>query len=277
VLGGFFSALFQPLFKYHLVSEIHGEHILRPMGSSLISKIKFKFFKIFSMFNFSVAKSIRTLSPSMTTMIENVYGIQIAEKVYFVPNRVDMKVFNKYKTDYGIGDTLKIITVGRFTKLKNHMSLIQDLYKSNINFDLTIIGGGQLKTQYLALIKELKIEDRVHIYDNLSQNEICELLCKSDIYVHYSVSEGVPRAILEAMAIGLPVIVSKVGYVQGILIDGDNSKLISTNEPKALIEAINFFSKESNRKIIGTKARQDIIENFSWENVFTKYRKFILS
>jgi glycosyltransferase involved in cell wall biosynthesis len=151
VLGGFFSALFQPLFKYHLVSEIHGEHILRPMGSSLISKIKFKFFKIFSMFNFSVAKSIRTLSPSMTTMIENVYGIQIAEKVYFVPNRVDMKVFNKYKTDYGIGDTLKIITVGRFTKLKNHMSLIQDLYKSNINFDLTIIGGGQLKTQYLAL------------------------------------------------------------------------------------------------------------------------------
>jgi glycosyltransferase involved in cell wall biosynthesis len=103
------------------------------------------------------------------------------------------------------------------------------------------------------------------------------LLCKSDIYVHYSVSEGVPRAILEAMAIGLPVIVSKVGYVQGILIDGDNSKLISTNEPKALIEAINFFSKESNRKIIGTKARQDIIENFSWENVFTKYRKFILS
>lgn len=277
VLGGVVAAIFKRVFNYKLFVEVHGEHYFLPIKKGGVGKLHHAFFKLLTRFTFNKCDAIRSLSSDMSNYIESKYGHEIKPKIIIIPNRVNLDVFSYFKTDYLISEPVKIITVGRFSKIKNHLSLIKDLYLSGVRFHLTIVGSGPLNKYYIPLVRELGKESDLTILENIPHVELCKILPTNDIYIHYSLSEGVPRATLEAMACGLPIISTNVGYISDLLVSGDNSLVINKPYQSNLAEQLKLLISSTDfREKIGMNARSSIKQNYEWNFVFELYRNGIM-
>lgn len=139
-------------------------------------------------------------------------------KAYYVPGiGVDVKKISSMQVDratkrkeLGIPeDAFAFLTVGELIPRKGHELLIRAFAKSNISgAQLLICGSGREKEHLTALIKELGISDRAHLLG--FRNDIYELLKCADAFVFPSKQEGLPVALMEAMAAGLPCIASRI-------------------------------------------------------------------
>ena len=277
VLGGIPASIYKVFNKNVVLTvEIHGEHILKPRANKVKSLFEFHFFKFFSKLSFSICDNIRSLSPSMSERIIDVYGIEIKDKIKFIPNRVDINNFKNIK-DYSCFNPvpIRIITVGAFSPIKNHIKLIKDLHNTGLDYHLTIVGKGPLKDSYEKVIHLLGLRAKVSILESLSHDELAYEYSRNDVYVHYSLTEGVPRVILEAQACGLPVITTNVGYIKGILTDEENALILGKDEPSLLKAALIKLMLPSNYVRLANAGYENITKNFNSTSVFEKYRNVI--
>jgi glycosyltransferase involved in cell wall biosynthesis len=278
VLGGFFAALCKNAFNFKLFVEIHGEHYFLPIKKGWLGYLHYNFFKTITKFSLKRADKIRSLSSSMSKCLIDTYGKHISHKITVVPNRVNLKTFEIIKSDYNSYGELKIISVGRFSNLKNHINLLRDLYASGIKFHLTVVGSGDLKFEYIKLAEDLGEVSDLTILENIPHSELAKLLPNNDLYVHYSLSEGVPRAILEAMACGLPVFSTNVGYISDLLQHNVNSVVIDLPYKDNLIaNLIPLANSSIFREKLGQSARKTIEDSYEWDFVFDLYRSEILN
>ena len=139
-------------------------------------------------------------------------------KAYYVPGiGVDVKKISSVQVDratkraeLGIPqDTFVFITVGELIPRKNQELLIRAFSNANVtNAQLLICGSGREKEHLEQRMQELKIADKVHLLG--FRRDIYELLKCSDAFVFPSKQEGLPVALMEAMAAGLPCIASRI-------------------------------------------------------------------
>jgi glycosyltransferase involved in cell wall biosynthesis len=278
VLGGFVASLCKNRFNFKLFVEIHGEHYFLPVKKGGLGFLHHKFFKAITKFSLKRVDKIRSLSSSMSECLTDTYGEYISHKIKVVPNRVNLETFKVIKSNYNFDDELKIITVGRFSNLKNHINLLKDLYASGLKFHLTVVGFGDLKSDYIKLTEELGKVSDLTILENIPHSELAKLLPNNDLYVHYSLSEGVPRAILEAMACGLPVISTNVGYISDLLQHNINSIVIDLPYRENLIVHLSPLANSSKfREKLGKNARSTIENSYEWNFVFDLYRNEIVN
>jgi glycosyltransferase involved in cell wall biosynthesis len=278
VLGGLAAAACSLIFRLPLFVELHGAHYFGPARSGWTGILEFQIYRALSRFTFAVADRIRSLSEDMSDHLCSVYGPGLRAKVVTIPTRVDLAVFNKVKVDYKSDEMLRVITVGSFYPRKNHINLIKDLFLSSIPFQLTLVGSGPLIDMYRQLSEELGLVDRIVITGSVGHQELSALLVNNDVYIHYALSEGLPRAILEAMAAGLPVVATRVGFIGGVLEDGENALVLESPWSVQLVEAIGRIYKSENlRRELGQAARKTIEERFESNRVFEQYRKAILT
>jgi glycosyltransferase involved in cell wall biosynthesis len=276
VLGGLAASLYKIFFRKVIITmEIHGEHLLSPRGDGVFYEIEFCFFKVVSFFTFKAAHSIRSLSDSMSIKLCKVYGRTLKGKVKLVPNRVDTGLFSA-KEKCKIPNKIRFITVGRFSRIKNHLQLIDDLFVNSSDFTLTIVGSGELKKNYQLKIKEKKLESKVNILESLTHKQLSEEYIKHDVYIHYSSTEGVPRVILEAQACGLPVIAVNVGYIEGVIIDKENGVLLKEHSSIEILSAVDYLKLPNNYSTIAMNGLKSVTENYDAKVVFEKYRSLIL-
>lgn len=278
VLGGLAAAVCAFLFRLPLFVELHGAHYFGPSRQGWIGILEFHIYRLLSWVTFTAADTIRSLSEDMTDHFKKVYGAELSRKIVTIPTRVDLNIFEKVKSNYGLGDALRVITIGSFSKGKNHIQLMEDLSSSGVPFQLTIVGSGPLAGDYKEVAARLGISDRLITTGNITHQELAALLPTQDVYVHYSMSEGLSRAILEAMATGLPVVATRVGFIGGVLEDGGNALVLDPPWPLQLAEAISrLYASETLRRQFGEAARRTIENRFESEIVFERYRQEILS
>lgn len=268
IVGGFSATIASRFFKIPLMVEIHGEEYFRFLEkNTFIVKIM--------KYTFNHAKKIRSLNSEMTKKLKK-YGI--VKNVIEIPNRVNLDIFNKQKKDFSIVNQIKFISIGRFVWEKDYLNLIKILHNSKINFHLTLIGGGPLKNEYEKYIIENKLDSDVVLIDWIEQKDMIDMIVNSDIYIQSSVSEGMPRTIVEAMALRMPIISTNVGAIQGVLTNSKNAIIIKANDEKELIDAIKLLiiNKEL-RENIALQGYQDVVEKYEWNKVFELYRNEIKS
>ncbi len=157
-----------------------------------------------------------------------------------VKNGLDIKRFTflretreKARTDLKIENKFVIINVGRFSKEKNHIFLIdilKELLKSNENAFLICVGSGKLKRVFEKKITSQNLQDHVLIVDSTSNVEY--FLCASDVYVSPSVFEGFGSAVAEAQVNSLPCVLSD-GHPKSVNFT-DNCKFLSIDIPAKL-------------------------------------------
>ncbi|PZX05944.1 glycosyltransferase involved in cell wall biosynthesis [Psychrobacillus insolitus] len=172
----------------------------------------------------------------------------INKKVYTIPNPLDPRLeFVEKKKDIHEN---KIISVGRLTEIKNFEECIEVadiLLKKYSNWTWDIYGEGNRRDHLNKLINIYGLEKKVNLMGNISN--IYEKYNEYKIFVSTSKSEGFGLAILESMAMGVPVISYDVPYGPSELIDnGKNGYLIPFKDKRQLLDRIETLMNNNTQR-----------------------------
>lgn len=207
------------------------------------------------------ANAIIVSSKEDKQYIQEKYSIS-AERINYIPNYVDTNLFKPLD----IGKENRICFVGRLEKEKNLFNLIKAV--SGLGTKLIIFGNGSLKDKLTSLLP--LSSSNVEFRRNIPNKDLSKELNKSKLFVLSSFYEGCPKALLEAMACGLPVVGTDVHGINEIIEHKENGYLCGTDVAsikKAIIEVLN--DKKLQEKM-GINARKTILQNFSLERNITK-------
>jgi glycosyltransferase involved in cell wall biosynthesis len=106
------------------------------------------------------------------------------------------------------------------------------------------------------------------------RDDVFSVLKRMDLFCLPSLSEGLPNALMEAMAVGCPVIASRVGGVEVLIEDGRNGVLVPPGDPAALERAIEgLVDDPDGRRRLGREARATIEDRFNWEKIAEQYER----
>jgi glycosyltransferase involved in cell wall biosynthesis len=164
-------------------------------------------------------------------------------------------------------------SLGRLTEQKDYGTFIRaaaELLKERQDIEFIIAGNGELQANLAEFSQQLGIADRVHLLGFRDDKEA--LLRLMDIFVLSSLDEGLPIAMLEAMGLRLPVIVTKVGGIPKVIKNGENGILIEKQNPLQLAEAILLLINNDHMKeSLGDNAFKTVRDRYSNERMTAEY------
>jgi glycosyltransferase involved in cell wall biosynthesis len=143
-----------------------------------------------------------------------------------------------------------IVSVGRLVNAKGYENLIKAVKIINNKIpqiQCNIIGEGLLRKSLEKQIKNIGLIDSVHLLGQRSFHEVYLQLKENDIYICSSIYEGFNLALVEAMAVGKPVISTNTGIAPEIIINNENGILVKNNNPQTIADAV--FTLLSNKKL----------------------------
>jgi glycosyltransferase involved in cell wall biosynthesis len=114
------------------------------------------------------------------------------------------------------GGELFLLLVGALIRTKNAAALVRTLAKLKTRFTLALVGDGPERAKIERLVKQLKLEEKVILLGQRPHSETLALIRACDALLLPSICEQVPNVVLEALALGRPVIATKVGGVPEI-------------------------------------------------------------
>ena len=201
------------------------------------------------------------------------YSKKIQEKGVIIPN--PLKDGIPYKSNIC---NKEIVAVGRLSPQKNYSNLIgafAETSKRHPEYILRIFGTGELEENLKNFCRELKISDKV-VFEGFC-TDVHEKIKDSDIFVLSSDFEGMPNSLMEAMAMGFPVISTDCpsGGPKSLIENEGNGLLVPVNDSNQLADALNrLIEDESFKKELGKNAI--IIRNlYSQENISKLIKKML--
>jgi len=201
------------------------------------------------------------------------------DKIEVIPNGRDMSVFEKVTPAEDIellrsnSETKIVGTVGRLIKRKGHQDLLTTWEKISSkykNIELVIAGGGPEREAIEDRASELGISSSVHLLG--TRTDIPEVLAALDIFVFPSHFEGLPGALIEAMASELPIVATDVDGNSELIEHDSSGLLVPAREPTQLAEGLATLLSDNDRcERYGHVARQRATSNYSNKKVVTKF------
>jgi len=200
------------------------------------------------------------------------YKIAEPEKTIAIPLGLDLKPFinldtdpNEVRREFSVPEETKLVgIVARLVPIKNHVCFLEAARLILARYDnvrFMIVGDGEMRSTLEQKARDLGIEARV-IFMGFQYN-LQKIYAGLDIVALSSYNEGLPVALIEAMAAGKPVISTDVGGVVDLILDGDNGLLVPSNDPKSLAEATLYLLEHpERRKMMGAAGRKKVYPHF---------------
>ncbi|MEM3431508.1 MAG: glycosyltransferase family 1 protein [Candidatus Micrarchaeia archaeon] len=231
-------------------------------NSILYSKYIRNQYKLFKKFKLIICNSDFTKKEFIKYLgIEN-------QRVHTVYPAINTEIFHpgdkSFRKSLDINDEdILLLNVAYDSPNKNIKSVLGLLYKLPENFKLIRIGRNftSLKT-----IKELRLEDRVYLFENLDSNKLGDIYRSSDFFVFPSLFEGFGIPVAEAMAVGLPVIVSNRTSLPEVI--GDAGLIFDPYDIEGMKNAILELSKNEEKYKFMKEKSIERAKIFSYENQF---------
>jgi glycosyltransferase involved in cell wall biosynthesis len=202
------------------------------------------------------------------------------EKIKIVNNTFNKNFSNTKKNDFfRHGEEFKIINTGRFVNWKGQKFLLEafaKLIKNDYNnATLTFIGDGDNKKEIEKLAENLQIRNKVNFLGTVEHNKIPEILKKQDVYVQPSIKdhktfqeEAFGVSILEAIAVGLPVIITNTGGMPETIIEDNQqfSFIVPEKSSEAIYQILKKMVSKEYKFIDNKEYAQWVTKKFSPEN-----------
>lgn len=195
-------------------------------------------------------------------------------RIEVVYNGVDLqRLDSAISTAQNDTDSSQIATVGRLVDVKNQALLLQAFSRvaeSVPDARLCIVGDGPLGDELEARAETLGIREQVQFSGEIPREEVYRQLAESDLFVMPSTSEGFCVAAVEAMAVGLPVVVSDIDVFHEVV--GEPGVFANPNDPDEFADAIvNLLEHSEKCERLGTQAKERARSTFSLEQTARKY------
>lgn len=181
----------------------------------------------------------------------------------------------------GIKNGHSILFVGRIIEWKGVDVLIHAVQLVSVNYPdvlLTIIGEGPCRKKYENLVRKIGFDKIIHFPGKVSDRQLKEAYLKSDLFILPSreknsvVMEGLGVVLLEAMAVGVPVIGSNTGGIPDIIEDNVNGLLVPPDNPEALAKAIlQIFDNPSMAEQFRKTGLKTVKTRFSWDIISEQF------
>ncbi|HXV13462.1 MAG TPA: glycosyltransferase [Candidatus Krumholzibacteria bacterium] len=170
-------------------------------------------------------------------------------------------------------DAFVFAIVARLSAAKDHANLFRAfaaLTTSDANARLVVVGDGELRGSLGELVRELKMEQRIHMVG--ARDDVAAIAGAFDCFVLSSYTEGLAMTLLEAMAAELPVVATRVGGNAEVVVDGETGRLVPARDSDRLRDAMQWMSDHREAaRAMGAKGRARAQSRFSVEAMVAAY------
>lgn len=208
------------------------------------------------------------------------FNIAPEEKFLVIHSGIELNEFKeitldeklKFKRELGIPENSSIIgTVGRLVPVKGPEYLLEAARIIIAKYpDIYIIftGDGPLLQSLERKAQEMAINKNIGFLG--WRNDIAKIIAIYDVFALPSLNEGMGRVLVEAMALGKPIVASDVGGIPDLVTHGENGFLVSPREPEQLAKYIQILLEDRDRREKMGQAGREIVRNFSNEKMIEK-------
>ncbi|MCX6032759.1 MAG: glycosyltransferase family 4 protein [Chloroflexi bacterium] len=211
---------------------------------------------------FREATMVEVTSPHLADWLQTRYQVDKG-KIHVIPNYVDTDLFAPQENILPVARS--VVNVGRLQPIKRHDLLLKACAAAQVS-QVTIIGDGPERERLRSLANDLRLN--LKLPGLIEHEKLPRILCEHQAFVIASFWEGHPKALIEAMACGLPCVgVESVGIRECIC--STNGGVLTEATPEAISAAlIEIFANSERRRQLGQRARQSIEATMSARVVF---------
>ena len=205
--------------------------------------------------------------------IEMIHALDSTVNLKFIPNGVDLAIFRP-GPDFPDNSPLHVICVARLIDRKgqNHLiEAVKRLTDVGVGVILSLIGTGDLQRDYEDQALRLGILDRIRFVGYVPRDEINTYYRAAHVFALPSYNEGMSVAALEAMATGLPLVVTRTGGTAELVEEGVNGYAFDWADIEALTNYLRIFAKDrALARQMGVASRVRAL-SFSWDKIARQF------
>ncbi|MUU77640.1 glycosyltransferase family 4 protein [Winogradskyella endarachnes] len=245
------------LFSIEYIPILHGGNLEnRLKNNAKLSQLIFK-------------NAYKLIAPS--NFLKSVFNKYSYSNVTYIPNSIELEQYTFKKRDI---DVIKLLWVRSFSSIYNPelaVLVLEKLLKDNIKAELTMVGpevdGSLLQVKQFAKRKNVTI----NFTGKLSKKEWINLSKNSNIFINTTNFDNTPVSVIEAMALGLPVVSTNVGGLPFLISNTHDGVLVNANDCKAMVDAIIRIKNDEKFKNELVENARKKVEDFSWKVVKPKW------
>jgi glycosyltransferase involved in cell wall biosynthesis len=197
-------------------------------------------------------------------------GFDESLDIPIIPNGVDIELFTSEGRDWNAAGVLSVGRVVHQKGLDLGLMALADL--KDLPWEWRIVGDGPQVAYLRETLAREGLEDRVEFIGWAGPAELVTEYRRASLFVFPSRHEGMPNALLEAMASGLPVIATQIAGNEELVVPGETGILVPPDDPDALREALRgLLVDASERERMGRAARRRVEADFRWETTTAGY------
>ncbi|WP_282147601.1 glycosyltransferase family 4 protein [Algibacter lectus] len=240
-------------FKLNYIPILHGGELpKRLLKSPKLSKAVFK-------------HAFKNVAPSL--YLKSHFEANNFNNIVYIPNSIKIEDYKFQKKTY---ESIKLLWVRSFSEIYNPwlaIHILKALKNENIDTELCMIGpekDGSLESTK-SLAKSLNVE--VEFTGLLSKNDWHKKADGFNVFINTTTIDNTPVSVIEAMALGLPVVSTNVGGMPFLIENNKDGVLVASNDIEAFVSAIKVLISDVNKtQEMANRARQKV-EGYAWNKV----------
>jgi glycosyltransferase involved in cell wall biosynthesis len=199
-----------------------------------------------------------------------------SERIAVVPNAVDTDHFKPFPNQGFIRPT--VLSIGRLVDDKDPLNLLEGFRLASERVphaQFVIMGNGPLRAELDARIVAHFLDGKIKLLAGVPDVRLA--MRSASVFVLASVREASPNVIIEAMAMGLPVVATRVGGIPELIEDGKTGILVEPGDPRGLADAVaTVLADENRRREMGLLGRRRVEEFHSLRYMVTETERVFL-
>lgn len=198
------------------------------------------------------------------------------ERIAVVPNAVDTDFFKPKQDESRKSKT--VLFMGRLVAEKDPLNLLEGFRlaaREVPDATLDIVGNGPLKPKIEERIRDYYLESRIRLLPATA--DVRPAFSKASVFTLPSASEASPNVVIEAMAMGLPVVGTRVGGIPELIENGRTGILVNPGDPRGLADALTSLLTSNDRgSEMGQAGRKRVLAHHSLEYMVSRTEEVLL-
>lgn len=256
--------------------------VAMPIDNFDINKFKMRIYLLFYKIPEKIANKIIVISDSVKDILLKNHKIN-PKKICLIRNGIDTQEYyyselsrQKIRDEFHCNDkTILIGTIGRLVYQKGisyYVKSTKKIFQTEKNIKFIIVGEGEKRIEIEKLISDLKVKENVILTG--FRNDIKEIISALDIFVLSSVTEGMPMIVLEVMAMGKAMVLTKIPGVEEIVKHLEDAVCVSACDPNGLAEGMLLLMRDQKlASQLGVAARKSAEIKYDVSKVISEHEK----
>ena len=262
---------------YSLVARLLGRRIVNQIHGGAMPQDFFRgnAFLTWILRRFLVSSDVVTVLSSGELAAYRAFDERI--NVHLIPNAIDPAGLADQPRWHNDGRPLRLVYVGRLLRTKGLFDLVEAMrLLKNVGRDVRLVlgGEGRDRAELIDATRRAGLEDRMRFLGNVFAAEKFRLLLESDVFLLPSYTEGLPYALLEAMAAGCVPVTTPVAAIPDVIRSGEQGMLVPAKDPGALATAIAALDDDRESLMRMAKAaRLRVLERYTVARLADDFRQ----